>query len=85
MPDRLHNFKSDYGMALRGVRPNDKNAVSVPDFGDGVGHGSAAEGCDQTGHGGGMSETGTVVNIVSAQYSSGKFLGNIVFLISALG
>ncbi len=85
MPDRLHNFKSDYGMALRGVRPNDKNAVSVPDFGDGVGHGSAAEGCDQTGHGGGMSEPGAVVDIVSAQNRPGKLLHQVILFIGALG
>ena len=61
-------------MSLRGVRANDKNAVSVSKFRDGVGHGTAAERCGQTGHGGGMSETGTVVYIIGTYHRPRQFL-----------
>ena len=85
MPDRLHNFQSDYRMVLRGIRPNDEYAIGVPEFGDGISHGSAAEGCGQTGHGWRMSETGTVVDIVSAQNRPGKLLHQVVLLVGTLG
>ncbi len=40
----------------------------MPDFVNGVGHCPTAEGRDQTGHGGGMSETGAVVNVVRTDH-----------------
>ena len=85
VPDCFHNFNGDYGMSLRGVRANDKYAVSVSDFSDGVGHGAAAECCDQTGHGRRMSETGAMVDIVGADNGPGKFLHQVVFFVGAFG
>ncbi len=78
-------LQPNYRVSCRGVGANSQNAGGIADLIDSVGHGSAAEGCDQTGHGGGMSEAGTVVNVVSAQYSPGKLLGDVVILVSAFG
>jgi len=72
-------------MILRGVRANDKNAISVSKFRDRVGHGATAERCGQTGHGGGMSEAGAVVHIVSTQNRPGKLLHQIIIFVGALG
>ncbi len=71
-------------MAFCSIRADDEYAVGISDFSNGVGHGSAAECCDQTGHGGGMSETGTVVDIVGSDDRAGKFLHQVVFFIGAL-
>jgi hypothetical protein len=48
-------------VSLGSIGANSQDAASITYLIDGVGHGSAAERCDQTGHGGGMSEAGTVV------------------------
>ena len=71
-------------MSLRGVGANYKNAVGISDFSDGVGHRSAAERCGQTGHGGGMSETGTVIDIVGADNRAAEFLHQVIFFVGAL-
>ena len=84
VPDRFHYLKGDYRVAFGGIGADDKNAVALPEFRDGVGHSSAAERCDQTGHGGGMSETGAVVHIVGADNCPGKLLHQVVFLVSTL-
>ena len=68
-----------------GVGADSQDAVGITNLTDGVGHSSAAECCGQTGHSGGVSEAGTVVNVVGAQHGSAKFLDNIVIFVSALG
>ena len=78
-------LQANYGVSLGGVGANSQDTGGITNFTDGVGHCPAAEGCGQTGHGGGMSETGTVVNIVGAQHRPGKFLDDIVVLVGALG
>ncbi len=72
-------------MSLRGVRADYKNAVSFSEFRDGVGHGTAAERCGQTGHGGGMSEASAVVDIIGTQNRPGKLLYQVVFFVGTLG
>ena len=74
-----------YRVGFRGVGANSQNAGGLTDIVDGVGHRPTTEGCGQTGHSGGMSEPGTVVNIVGAQYRPAQFLGNVVILVGALG
>ena len=72
-------------MCLGGVGADSQNTGGITYLLDRVGHGSAAECGDQTGHRRGMSETGTVVNIVVPEYNPGEFLGNVVVFVGALG
>ena len=81
---RLSHFHANDGVSLSGVGADSQDTTGITNITDGVGHRPAAECCDQTGHRGGMSETGTVVNIIGAQYRPGKFLNDIVLLIGAL-
>ena len=80
---RFHDLNANDGVALRGIGTDDEYAICMPDFIDGVGHGSAAERCDQTGHRGRMSETGAVVDVVRTDYRAGKFLQQVIFFVSA--
>ena len=72
-------------MSCCSIASDDQDTGSFFDLTDGVGHSTAAETGGQTGHRGGMSETGTVVYIVGLHYCAGKFLSEIIFLVSTLG
>ena len=72
-------------MGLGCICTDSQETSGVTEITDIIRHGAAAEGSGQTGHSGGMSETGTVVNTVGTQYRSGEFLDNMVILIGALG
>jgi len=69
------------GMARRGVAADHKDADGVFDFFDGIGHGSASECCGKTCHSGGVSESGAVVHVIGAYGRTGKFLGQVIFLV----
>ena len=81
----LPDIHTDYRVSIGGVGADSKDTFGIADVVDRVGHSSATECRDQTGHSGGMSETGTVVNIVCAQYRPGEFLHDIIVLVSDLG
>ena len=68
-------------MIFGGVGPGYQYDFGVFDIADGICHGSASESCGQTGHGGGMSEPGAVVDIVCLEHGPGELVGNIVFLV----
>ena len=55
------------------------------DIGDRIGHGAAAEGCGQTGHGRSVSGTGTVVDVVCAHHRPCEFLDEVILLVGAPG
>jgi hypothetical protein len=71
-------------MASTGVAADYQDAGSVFDFVDRISHSTAAETGGQTGHRGGMSETGTVVHIVGLHYHAGELLRQIIFFIGTL-
>lgn len=71
-------------MVFSEVGASNEGAGEVGEIGDGTHHSSGAEGFDQTNHCKGMTETGTVVNIVSAQETD-QLLKEVVFLIVVLG
>ena len=59
-----------------GPQADDDHAVAgshVPQLPDGVGHGAAAERSGQTGHGGGVSEPGAVIDIVGPYHRPHHF------------
>ena len=73
------------GMGRGGIGTDDKDAVCLFQFGNGIGHGSTSKGCGKTCHSRGVSETGAVIHAVCAHPGPGKFLHQIVFLIGDLG
>ena len=81
----LPNEPPDNRMALRGIRAYHEEEVSLGDVSDGISHRSASECLGQTGHCGGVSETGTVVYIIGPDYRPGELLQEIILLIGALG
>ena len=81
----LQNGHADYRMGGSGVAADREDTGGITDVVDRVGHGSAAEGGGQTGHRRGMSEAGTVVYVVRAQYRTGEFLHDVVVFVGALG
>ena len=78
-------FQPNYGVSFGGIGANGEDTGGVTNLKDGVSHCPASECCDQTGHGGGMSETGAVIHIVMAEHCAGEFLDDIVVLVGALG
>jgi len=80
---RLLDLEADDGVVFGGVGSDGEDAARSRDVGYGIGHGAAAEARGQTGHSGRVSETGTVVDTVCAQNRPGKFLHQVVFLVSA--
>ena len=72
-------------MVFSGIGSGNQNHLGLFNITDGVGHRSTAEGCGQTGHSGGMSEAGTVVDIVGFQHRPGEFVGDIILFIADAG
>ena len=72
-------------MVFGGVGPGNQDHIGFFDIADGICHGATAECCGQTGHGGGMSEPGAMIDIVGFKNRPGKFLGNIIFFIGDPG
>ena len=72
-------------MVFRGVGAGDQDDVGLLDIGDGVGHRATSERCGQTGHGGAVSETGAVIDVVGLEHRPGEFLGDVVFLVGDPG
>ena len=69
----------DHRMVLGGVGAGDQDHIGVFDIGDGVRHCATSESCGQTGHGGAMSETGAMVDVVGFKHRPGEFLSNDSF------
>jgi hypothetical protein len=67
------------------VAAYDKDTCGLCNFRDGVCHGTATQGGSQTGYRRGVSEAGTVVDIVCPHDGPDKLLKEIVFFISTLG
>ena len=82
---RFLYIEADYRMSFGSIGAKSQNTSGVTNIIDGVSHRSTAEGCDQTGHSGRMSEAGTVVDTVGTQYRPTEFLGYVVVFISAFG
>ena len=60
-------------MSLGCVGPDDKEAIRVGfEFRDRIRHGATAKGRGQTGHRGGVSETGAVVDVIRADHCAGE-------------
>ncbi len=75
----------DLGMGLGGVGAGNQDDLGPLDLVDRVGHRPAAEGGGQTGHGGGVSEAGAVVDVVGGESRPGEFLQEVVLLVGAFG
>ena len=73
------------GMVFGGVGADDEDALGVGQLRDGVGHGAGTESRGQTDHGGAMSESGAVIDVVGADGGPGKFLDQVVFFVGDLG
>ena len=82
---RSQHPAGDLGMGLGGVGTGNQNNFRVFDLVDRIGHGAAAEGGGKTCHRGGVSEAGTVVDVIGLQDCPGKFLQEIVLFIGVLG
>ena len=72
-------------MILGCIGSCNQNNVRFFNVPNGICHCATSECCGQTGHGGGMSEPGAVVNIVGFHHSPCKFMGKIVFFIGNPG
>ena len=72
-------------MVFGGIGAGDQNDIGLFNTIDGIGHGTAAKRCGQTGHSGRMSETGAVIDAVGFKHRPGKFLGNVIFLVGDSG
>ncbi len=72
-------------MAGGSVATDDDGTSRAADFTNRISHCAATETSGQTGHGGRMSKTGTVVHVISLHDSPSKFLGQVVFFVGASG
>ena len=72
-------------MSLGSVGADSQDTPSITELIDGVGHSPAAKALAEPNYCRSMTKTGTVVDIVGAQYRPGKFLDDIVILVGALG
>jgi len=68
-------------MTCSGITANNQNAGSLTDLANRIGHSTAAEGGGQTGHRRGVSETGTMVDIIGTHYHTSELLGQIILLV----
>jgi hypothetical protein len=75
----------DQGMGDGGVGADDENAVGLLELLDGVGHRPTSECCGKTCHGGAVSESGAVIDVVGADCRPGEFLQQVVLLVGHLG
>ena len=81
---RFYYFQSNYWMSFGGITSYNKYTGSITDVIYWVRHSTATETGGQTGHCWGMSEAGTVVDVIGSHYRTGEFLGQIIFFISTL-
>ena len=72
-------------MVFSSVRSGDQDHIGFFDLGDGIGHCATSESCGQTGHCGGMSEPGTMIDVVGFQNSPCKLVGQIIFFVGNTG
>jgi len=79
------NATGNKRMAFCCIRTDNKNTCSILDFRNGISHGSTSKRCGQTDHSRGMSETGTMVDIVGANHRPGKFLNQVILFIGNFG
>ncbi len=68
-------------MVLGGVGAGDQEALGLLEIRDGVRHCAGTECCGQTGHGGAVSESGAVIDVVGADHRAHKFLEEIVLFV----
>jgi hypothetical protein len=71
---RAEDTCGNEGVGYRSIGADDQDTIGILNFFDGVGHCPAAKYCGQPGHGGGVSETGAVVNIVRPDGGPGELL-----------
>ena len=85
LPDRLLDSQCDDGMILCGIAAGDQEHLRLLYLLNGIGHGSTAECGDKTCHRHGVSEPGTVVNVIGSHCRPHKFLKEVVLFIGNLG
>ena len=83
--NRPYHFITKHRMRFGGVGAGDKNAIRITNFPDGVGHGTTAKTCRQTGDSGAVSQPGAVVNCIGPYGRPHEFLEDIVIFIGAAG
>ena len=71
-------------MSCGGIGANSQDAGGITNLVYRVGHSTTTKALGKANYGRGMAQTGTVVNIVGAQYRPAKFLNDIVILVGAL-
>ncbi len=81
LPQCLFHPQPYNRMGFSGIRPYYEYYVIVLDFRDGICHGTGAEYCGQTGHGGAVSETGAMVDVVRPHCGPDEFLEEIILFI----
>ena len=84
-PGGALHLAADDRVRFGGVRPDDEEHVVELDLADGVGHRGASERCGQTGHGGSVSGSCAVVQVVGAHHHPDELLHQPVVLVGAAG
>ena len=79
------NACADDGVLFRRVRSDHQDRFGLLQIRDAVRHRARAEGGGQTGHRGGVSEPGTVIDVVRPHHRAREFLNEIVLLVRCLG
>ena len=74
-----------YRMIFSGIGSDNQNQIRLFNILDGVCHCATSESCGQTGHGGRMSETGAVIDIIGLKYRPYEFLGDIILFVGHPG
>ena len=75
----------NHRMVFVGVGADYQDAIGIFQFGDGIGHSSGTERRGQPGHGGAVSETGAVIDVVGADRGAHQFLHQVIFFVGGPG
>ena len=72
-------------MVFGGVGSGYQDNVRGFDIGNGVCHGAGSECCGQTGHGGAVSETGAMIDVVGFEHRPHELLDHIIVFVGHPG
>ena len=73
------------GVIFGGIGANYEDTAGIGQLRQRVGHGAGTKSRGQTDHGGAVSETGAVIDVVGADGGPGKFLDQVVLFVGDLG
>ena len=75
----------DHRMVFVGVGADHQDAIGIFQFADGIGHRSGTERRGQPGHGGAVSETGAVIDVIGADPGAQQLLHQVIFFVGGPG